>query len=123
LGCSILVRVEHSCSPERPPFSKRGDWAASPCAPRNGPRRLVLRPFRLKDSRLFLKAAYIVQVFVVASQCILAFRQECLVVGILVAAAIVGAVKPTASPNATIAAMTLFIDLSSFDTIGSFRVR
>ena len=38
----------------------------------------------------------LVQVFVVASQCILAFRQACLVVGILVAAAIVGAVKPTA---------------------------
>ena len=42
----------------------------------------------------------LVQVFVVASQCILAFRQACLVVGILVAAAIVGAVKPTASPSA-----------------------
>jgi hypothetical protein len=51
-----------------------------------------------------------VHFFVASSHVILAFTQAALVVGVLVLAAIVGAVKATASPSPTIAAMILFID-------------
>jgi hypothetical protein len=59
-----------------------------------------------------------VHFFVASSHVILAFSQAALVVGIF-AAARAGAVKATASPIETIAAMTLFMTpLSSFDTTG-----